>query len=91
MLLMPLSPSSWALLPMTSACYAGKPGTAMSCSPGLEEAGRKRVSAMSLRAALPSYTRHDEGWAICCFAICVGKVQGRDIDNPNLGNGDDKR
>jgi hypothetical protein len=42
---------------MTSVCYAGKPGTAMSCSPGLEEAGRKRVSAMRLRAALPSYTK----------------------------------
>ena len=42
---------------MTSVYYAGKPDAGLTRSSGLEEAGRKRVSAMRLRAALPSYTR----------------------------------
>jgi len=42
---------------MTSVYYAGKPDAGLTRSSGLEEPGRKRVSAMRLRAALPSYTR----------------------------------
>jgi hypothetical protein len=47
---------------MKLECYAGKPDTAMSCPSGLEEAGRRRVSAMRLRAALPSYTQNNRNF-----------------------------
>jgi len=33
----------------------------MSCPPGLEEAGRRRVQVTGKRAALPSYTRNGKG------------------------------
>ena len=53
---------------MTSVYYAGKPDAGLTRSSGLEEPGRKRVSAMRLRAALPSYTKHDEGKMICLYS-----------------------